>query len=104
MPADYPDPGRPTGMNQARMGSRADMDTSPGADTRCQDIIDRVVAARVGVAPWPAVSAVLETLGEVLPYGTAAYLAASLPDQIGAEVGRHFPNHSPASAVVRTQV
>ena len=79
------------------------MDTSPGTDTRCQDIIDSVVAARLGVAPWPAVSAVLETLGEVLPYGTAAYLAASLPDQIGVEVGRHFPTDSPVCPVERTE-
>ncbi|WP_203916555.1 DUF2267 domain-containing protein [Rugosimonospora africana] len=77
------------------------MDSHP--DTRSQDIIDRVAAAGVGLPPWQAVCAVLETLGEVLPYGTAAYLASSLPDEMGAEVGRHFPADSAVSQIDRTE-
>jgi uncharacterized protein (DUF2267 family) len=77
------------------------MDANP--DTRCQDILDRVRAAGTGVPPWQAVSAVLATLGEVLPYGTAAYLAASLPDQIGAEVGRHFPADASVGRIERAE-
>jgi uncharacterized protein (DUF2267 family) len=85
------------------------MDSSPdtddqdatGRDTRGQDIIDRVTAAGIGVPPWQAVCAVLETLGEVLPYGTAAYLASSLPDSMGVEVGRHFPADSSVGRIER---
>lgn len=73
-------------MIRASVGYRDAM-----ADERCQRILDRVDAAGLGIPPWQAVHAVLETLGEVLPYGTAAYLAASLPDEVGAAVGRHFP-------------
>lgn len=80
-------------------GSTGRMATSP--DTRSQDIIDRVNAAQTGVPAWQAVCAVLETLGEVLPYGTAAYLAASLPDAMGAEVGRHFPADSSVGQIDR---
>jgi uncharacterized protein (DUF2267 family) len=68
-----------------------DTGTAGGSDDRCRQILDRVDRAGTGVPPWQAVDAVLETLGEVLPYGTAAYLAASLPDPIGDRVGRHFP-------------
>jgi uncharacterized protein (DUF2267 family) len=73
------------------------------ADERCQHILDRVDEARVGVPPWEAVNAVLETLGEVLPYGTAAYLAASLPDEVGAAVGRHFPADGAVGDVDRSE-
>jgi uncharacterized protein (DUF2267 family) len=82
-----------------RRHSAADL----SSDTRYQDIIDRVAAARTGVPPWQAVCAVLETLGEVLPYGTAAYLAASLPDALGAEVGRHFPADSSVAEIERAE-
>jgi uncharacterized protein (DUF2267 family) len=64
---------------------------APEPDQRRQRILDEVERAGLGVPSWQAVDAVLETLGEVLPYGTAAYLAASLPDDVGAAVGRHFP-------------
>ncbi|GAA5183253.1 hypothetical protein GCM10023322_22100 [Rugosimonospora acidiphila] len=74
---------------------------SASRDTRSQDIIDRVEAAGLRIPAWQAVCSVLETLGEVLPYGTAAYLASSLPDSMGAEVGRHFPADSSASQVDR---
>ena len=37
------------------------------------------------------VSAVLTTLGEELPAGTAGYLATNLPDEVGARVRRPKP-------------
>jgi uncharacterized protein (DUF2267 family) len=77
------------------------MDAAP--DTRSQDIIDHVKAAQIGVPAWQAVCAVLETLGEVLPFGTAAYLASSLPDAMGAEVGRHFPAEESVSRIERSE-
>jgi uncharacterized protein (DUF2267 family) len=73
------------------------------ADERCQRILDRVDEAGLGIPPWEAVNAVLETLGEVLPYGTAGYLAASLPDEVGAAVGRHFPADDPVGDVDRIE-
>jgi uncharacterized protein (DUF2267 family) len=76
---------------------------APDRDERCQRILDRVDRAHLGIPPWQAVNAVLETLGEVLPYGTAAYLAASLPDEVGAVVGRHFPADSPVGDVGRSE-
>lgn len=88
-------------MIPAATGSTRRMDSAQ--DTRSQEILDRVTAAGVGVPPRRAVCAVLETLGEVLPYGTAAYLASSLPDEMGAEVGRHFPADSPVDRIDRTE-
>jgi uncharacterized protein (DUF2267 family) len=73
------------------------------ADDRCQRILERVDEAGLGVPPWRAVNAVLETLGEVLPYGTAAYLAASLPDEVGEVVGRHFPADDAVGEVDRVE-
>jgi uncharacterized protein (DUF2267 family) len=72
-------------------------------DDRCQRILDQVDRAGLGVPPWQAVNAVLGTLGEVLPYGTAAYLAASLPDSVGAAVGRHFPADGAVGSVGRAE-
>jgi uncharacterized protein (DUF2267 family) len=76
---------------------------APQHDDRFQRILDHVDRADLGIPPWQAVSAVLETLGEVLPYGTAAYLAASLPDEVGAAVGRHFPADSAVGDVRRSE-
>jgi uncharacterized protein (DUF2267 family) len=70
-------------------------------DRRCQDIIDRVAAESHGVPTWLALRGVLGTLGEVLPFGTAAYLAANLPAAIGVAVGRHFPADGPVGPVTR---
>ena len=72
-------------------------------DDRFQRILERVDNAGLGVPPVRAVNAVLETLGEALPYGTAAYLAASLPDEVGAAVGRHFPTDAPTVDIERTE-
>ena len=50
-------------------------------------------ARQIGV-PEPVeltVSAVLTTLGEELPAGTAGYLATNLPDEVGARVRRREP-------------
>ncbi len=84
-------------------GDRAPGDGEPYSDDRYQRILDEVAAANLGVPPWQAVNAVLETLGEVLPYGTAAYLAASLPDAVGTLVGRHFPADSEVGYVGRAE-
>jgi uncharacterized protein (DUF2267 family) len=62
-----------------------------GADPRAREMSGRVAGARIGVPPEVAITAVLQTLGEVLPTGTAGYLAANLPDPVRASVGRHFP-------------
>lgn len=72
-------------------------------DERYRQIIERVERAGLGVPAGRAVHAVLETLGEVLPYGTAAYLASSLPDAVGEAVGRHFPADTPVGSVGRTE-
>jgi uncharacterized protein (DUF2267 family) len=55
---------------------------------RYQELLDEV--RRAG-APEPVeltVSAVLTTLGEELPAGTAGYLATNLPVEVGARVNR----------------
>lgn len=72
-------------------------------DDRRHQILEEVDRAGLGVPSWQAVNAVLETLGEVLPYGTAAYLAASLPDDLGAAVGRHFPVDSAVGDIGRAE-
>jgi uncharacterized protein (DUF2267 family) len=74
-----------------------------GNDERYRQILERVERAGLGVPAGRAVNAVLETLGEVLPYGTAAYLAASLPDEVGGAVGRHFPADSVVGSVGRAE-
>jgi uncharacterized protein (DUF2267 family) len=75
----------------------------PGRDERRQQILDEVDRAGLGIPSSRAVDAVLETLGEVLPYGTAAYLAASLPDDVGAAVGRHFPADDTVAGIGRIE-
>jgi uncharacterized protein (DUF2267 family) len=67
------------------------------------DIVTRVSAALPGVPAWSALHAVLGTLGEVLPYGTAGYLAANLPAPVGAAVGRHFPVDDQLATVSRAE-
>src|SRR5262245_31800575 len=67
-----------------------------------------------GVPAHTAVTAVLHTLGEVLPYGVAGYLSANLPGSLRPAVGRHFPvdqrvsqvgrNEFMAAVVVRAQI
>jgi len=78
-------------------------ENAPEPDERRQQILDEVEQAGLGISSWQAVNAVLETLGEVLPYGTAAYLAASLPDDVGAAVGRHFPVDNAVGDVGRAE-
>ena len=72
-------------------------------DERYRQILARVDGAGLGVPAERAVHAVLETLGEVLPYGTAAYLASSLPDPVAEAVGRHFPVDSAVGTVGRAE-
>jgi uncharacterized protein (DUF2267 family) len=88
-------------MNPGAPGYREAMETPE--DERYRQVLDQVDRAGLGVPPGQAVTAVLETLGEVLPYGTAAYLAASLPDALGAAVGRHFPADEPVGEVGRAE-
>jgi uncharacterized protein (DUF2267 family) len=68
---------------------------------RARELADQVAAAGLTVPPDLAIAAVLETLGEVLPFGTAGYLAANLPEPVGASVGRHFPVDGPVELVER---
>lgn len=68
---------------------------------RCDGILRRVASAEPGVPAWPAVRAVLGTLGEALPFGTAAYLASNLPRPLAEAVGRHFPVDDPVVRVGR---
>jgi uncharacterized protein (DUF2267 family) len=72
-------------------------------ETRYRRMLDRVERAGLPVPAGRAVHAVLETLGEALPYGTAAYLAASLPDEVGESVGRHLPADSEVGCVGRAE-
>ena len=61
------------------------------AAMRYRELLDE---AREAGVPEPAeltVSAVLTTLGEELPAGTAGYLATNLPDEAGARVRRPAP-------------
>jgi uncharacterized protein (DUF2267 family) len=58
---------------------------------RYGDLLDE--ARQIGV-PEPVeltLSAVLTTLGEELPAGTAGYLATNLPDEVGARIRRAKP-------------
>jgi uncharacterized protein (DUF2267 family) len=78
------------------------------------EIENMVAKSGVDVPPHAAVTAVLNTLGEVLPYGVAGYLSANLPGSLRPAVGRHFPvdqrvsqvgrNEFMAAVVVRAQV
>jgi uncharacterized protein (DUF2267 family) len=71
------------------------------AQRRARELAGRVADAGIEVPPELAIAAVLETLGEVLPFGTAGYLAANLPQPLGASVGRHFPVDAPVDPVDR---
>ncbi|MBO0869682.1 MAG: DUF2267 domain-containing protein [Micromonosporaceae bacterium] len=78
------------------------------------EIDDMVARSGVDVPPRAAMTAVLNTLGEVLPYGVAGYLSANLPGPLRPAVGRHFPvdqrvsqvgrNEFMAAVVVRAQI
>lgn len=78
------------------------------------EIEDIVAKSGVEVPAHTAVTAVLNTLGEVLPYGVAGYLSANLPGSLRPAVGRHFPvdqrvshvgrNEFMAAVVVRAQI
>jgi uncharacterized protein (DUF2267 family) len=71
------------------------------ARERAGELASRVAGAGLAVPPEVAIAAVLETLGEVLPFGTAGYLAANLPVPVRASVGRHFPADEPVEPVAR---
>jgi uncharacterized protein (DUF2267 family) len=68
---------------------------------RARELADRVAGAGLDVPPEIAIAAVLETLGEVLPFGTAGYLAANLPEPARASVGRHFPVDDQVESIAR---
>jgi len=56
-----------------------------------RELLDEARAAGVPEPVELTVSAVLTTLGEELPAGTAGYLATNLPDEAGARVRRPEP-------------
>jgi uncharacterized protein (DUF2267 family) len=58
---------------------------------RYQELLDEVRRAGVPEPVEVTVSAVLTTLGEELPAGTAGYLAMNLPVEVGARVRRRWP-------------
>ena len=66
---------------------------SPGysAAMRYRELLDEAREAGVPEPVELTVSAVLTTLGEELPAGTAGYLATNLPDEAGARVRRPAP-------------
>lgn len=66
-----------------------------------EEFVRLVERSGIAVPPGVAIAAVLETLGEVLPFGTAGYLAANLPAPVRASVGRHFPVDEGVSQVRR---
>jgi uncharacterized protein (DUF2267 family) len=59
---------------------------------RYQDLLDEVRGAGVPEPVEDTVRAVLTTLGEELPAGTAGYLAANLPAEVGIGVRRRTPS------------
>jgi uncharacterized protein (DUF2267 family) len=71
------------------------------AHERARELAGRVASAGLDVPADLAIAAVLETLGEVLPFGTAGYLAANLPQPVRASVGRHFPVDDQVEPVAR---
>jgi uncharacterized protein (DUF2267 family) len=58
---------------------------------RYQELLDEVRQAGVPEPVEVGVTAVLTTLGEELPAGTAGYLATNLPAEAGARVRRRWP-------------
>jgi uncharacterized protein (DUF2267 family) len=58
---------------------------------RYRELLNEVRQAGVPEPVEIAVSAVLTTLGEELPAGTAGYLATNLPAEVGARVRRRRP-------------
>src|SRR5947207_12042172 len=84
-------------MPGARRGGRVRYGTGPAyrgcypgtwAAMRYQELLDAVRRAGVPEPVEVTVSAVLTTLGEELPAGTAGYLAANLPAAVGARMRR----------------
>ncbi|HKS99523.1 MAG TPA: DUF2267 domain-containing protein [Rugosimonospora sp.] len=69
-----------------------------------RELLGLVEHSGISVPPEIAIAAVLETLGEVLPSGTAGYLAANLPPPVRASVGRHFPPDERVGTVRRSDV
>jgi uncharacterized protein (DUF2267 family) len=58
---------------------------------RYGELLDEVREAGVPEPVEVTVSAVLTTLGEELPAGTAGYLATNLPDEVGTRIRRPRP-------------
>jgi uncharacterized protein (DUF2267 family) len=58
---------------------------------RYVELLDQVRRAGVPEPVELAVAAVLTTLGEELPAGTAGYLASNLPTEVGVRVRRAWP-------------
>jgi uncharacterized protein (DUF2267 family) len=77
---DLPSPGTSIGMDVKKQDS-----------ARTLEVVSRTAEAENSIPAWAAIRGVLGALGEVLPSGTAGYLADNLPDAVGEAVGRHFP-------------
>jgi uncharacterized protein (DUF2267 family) len=70
---------------------------------RYQELLDEVRHAGVPEPVEVGVTAVLTTLGEELPAGTAGYLATNLPAEAGARVRRLHPSDDEGAHLDRSR-
>ncbi|TML30587.1 MAG: DUF2267 domain-containing protein [Actinobacteria bacterium] len=70
---------------------------------RYQELLDEVRRAGVPEPVEVTVSAVLTTLGEELPSGTAGYLATNLPTEVGSRVRRRRPSDDEGAHMDRSR-
>ncbi len=69
---------------------------------RYEELLDEVRRAGVPEPVEVSVTAVLTTLGEELPAGTAGYLATNLPDEVGVRVRRTRPSDDEGAHLSRS--
>ncbi len=69
---------------------------------RYDELLDEVRRAGVPEPVEVSVTAVLTTLGEELPAGTAGYLATNLPDEVGVRVRRPRPSDDEGAHLSRS--
>jgi uncharacterized protein (DUF2267 family) len=70
---------------------------------RYRELLNEVRRAGVPEPVEVTVSAVLTTLGEELPAGTAGYLATNLPAEVGARVRRRRPSDDSGARLGRAR-
>ena len=68
---------------------------------RYEELLDEVRRAGVPEPVEVTVTAVLSTLGEELPAGTAGYLATNLPAEAGVRVRRPAPSDDEGAKMLR---